>query len=157
MDNYYCDALFDHEKLVKITNTVGSQISIDYRNNQFHCLVVTGISGIVLGSTISFKYNIPLVIVRKGEATHSDNTVEGLKSWYTEFAFLDDFISGGSTFLRVAAEINVVKVYLWKQSFSTGATNIKEIISILPRIPCKIWHSDLWRDYHEIYTGNNYR
>lgn len=75
-------------------------------------IVVCGQSGIILGSLVSDRLNIPLVVVRKKEEMSS--VVAGGENarkvnWdgdlcYDRWVFLDDCIGTGGTFYRTASQ-----------------------------------------------------
>lgn len=85
------------EKPYTITDRIVKYLRAE--NVSFDSIVVTGISGAILGPLVAFATDSHLLFVRKGESTHSHKTVEGKlgKRWI----FLDDFVESGATFRRV--------------------------------------------------------
>ena len=67
--------------------------------SEFDSIVVTGMSGVVVGVPVSMRLRKPLVIVRKA----SDNSHHGCGKLINETKlgrralFLDDFVAGGKT------------------------------------------------------------
>lgn len=60
-------------------------------------IVVRGVSGLAIGGPVSFLTGKKLIIVRKGEETHSDQSVEGFPIANFSFVILDDFACNGTT------------------------------------------------------------
>ena len=98
----YLKPILDIDNFPNVVEHLGHQISKDYKDGKFDALIVTGLSGVILASAISYQYRIPLIVVRKGESTHSSLQVEGYNpNKHFRVAFLDDFISSGKTLKRV--------------------------------------------------------
>lgn len=74
----------------------------------FDTVVVTGISGVVMGGLIAHALGLNLLIVRKEDdlSTHSWTRVEGTLG--QRWAFLDDFIETGDTRARVIREVRAL-------------------------------------------------
>lgn len=72
----------------------------------FDHILVTGISGMLIGPTIALRLNKKLAIVRKNpkESSHSSNLVEGYP--FGKYIIIDDFVSSGETVLRIKNAIN---------------------------------------------------
>lgn len=65
----------------------------------FDCIVVRGMSGVVVGSPVSLRFRVPLVIVRK-ESDNGHSSYRGIinpKGLGDCPLFLDDFVSSGAT------------------------------------------------------------
>jgi adenine/guanine phosphoribosyltransferase-like PRPP-binding protein len=74
---------------------------------QFDGFIVTGISGIVMGSILCRILRKDLVIVRKdGDGSHSTYSVENYKP-NKKYIFLDDLVCSGKTFRNVEEKMNV--------------------------------------------------
>lgn len=76
---------------------------------RFDCIVVTGMSGVVVGSPVALAVNKPLVIVRKADddSHHGGGQIiNGRALKGARVLFLDDFVSGGATRKRVEAKID---------------------------------------------------
>ena len=76
----------------------------------FDTVVVTGVSGTVMGGVIAHALGVALLVIRKDDdhSTHSWNRVEG--SLGQRWAFLDDLIDSGATRRRVVAKVREVAV-----------------------------------------------
>jgi orotate phosphoribosyltransferase len=79
---------------------------------EFDAIAVTGISGMVCGTSLSDAWDVPLIVVRKDETpkAHSWRTVEGPdKRWFEtqslRWLLVDDLIASGTTYDRVSAAI----------------------------------------------------
>lgn len=71
------------------------------KNIVFDGFIVTGVSGIAMGSIVARAMRKDLVIVRKPkDGTHSSYNVENYKS-NKKYIFLDDLIASGATLDRV--------------------------------------------------------
>lgn len=98
----YLRPLFDNERRKELVNDFGKIVRRVKKDGLlFDGIAVRGVSGISLGSIVSFKYNIPLVIVRKGEESHSPYKVEWdprvFRGGTKNLLFFDDLISTGLT------------------------------------------------------------
>lgn len=72
----------------------------------FNTLAVCGHSGIVLGTLVSTKLKMPLLVVRKdGDQAHDDLKVNGYRSEECKYLILDDLISSGNTIRHVLRQI----------------------------------------------------
>lgn len=72
-------------------------------------IVVTGLSGLIIGSAVSIKTGKQLVVVRKPrDESHACVEVEGLINLGRSFKYviLDDFIDSGKTLNRIAKKIH---------------------------------------------------
>lgn len=75
----------------------------------FHSIVVTGLSGMLLGPTLSLKLNKRLIIVRKeDDKSNHGKDIEGLVADKDKWLFLDDLIDTGSTLARVRNKIETM-------------------------------------------------
>lgn len=72
---------------------------------KFDTLVVTGVSGTVMGGVVAHALGVDLLVVRKEDdnSTHSWNRMEG--SLGSRWAFLDDLVDSGATRRRVVAKV----------------------------------------------------
>lgn len=69
--------------------------------SEFDSIIVTGLSGVIVGTPVAMRLRKPLVVFRKaGEDAHSSTPVNH-KRLGTRALFLDDFISDGGTYRRV--------------------------------------------------------
>ena len=111
----------------------------------FDTIVVTGISGMVFGSVLSFLMKKHLVVVRKGgDRCHSFRKVETSfpcddesssdNSWSTKhsfrWVFLDDLVDSGKTFKRVRKVVKQILpggVYVGRYMYDThNFVSVKE-------------------------------
>ncbi len=73
---------------------------------EFDTIVVTGVSGLIIGPVLAHLTGKKLLVVRKpNESTHSYNYIEGEMGH--QWIFVDDFISSGGTLDRVVERVNV--------------------------------------------------
>jgi adenine/guanine phosphoribosyltransferase-like PRPP-binding protein len=98
------------KRLRDLLETAESSIRADV-GDDFHFFAVTGVSGIVLGTLLSQKFERHLVVVRKQrEAKHSGYIVEGLQAingvGNLKYVIVDDFISTGTTIKRMRYELS---------------------------------------------------
>jgi adenine/guanine phosphoribosyltransferase-like PRPP-binding protein len=105
----------------------------------FDTIVVTGISGMVFGSVLSFLMKKHLVVVRKGgDRCHSFRKVETsfverdghLSKVSFRWVFLDDLVDSGKTFKRVRRKVKEMLpggVYVGRYMFDThNFVSVKE-------------------------------
>ena len=101
----YLTGFFNRTKQDKIIRSVRKIIK--QKKVNFDGFVVTGVSGILIGSILSRSLKKELVIVRKEEDYKNSHTfykVENYKS-NKRYIFVDDLIASGSTFARVQKEL----------------------------------------------------
>lgn len=71
---------------------------------QYSCLVVSGVSGLVIGPQLAERTGRDLVYVRKyNELTKNKWQIEGTLT--SRWVFVDDFVATGRTFANVCADI----------------------------------------------------
>ena len=118
--------LFDPELLHFLSEEISCTINDDREHIKINAIVVTGISGSVIGGIISYITKIPLIIVRKSQdGSHSGYSIEysnDIDGSCLNYIFLDDLISTGYTLRRVndkmKREFNhskLVKIYLYHE------------------------------------------
>jgi adenine/guanine phosphoribosyltransferase-like PRPP-binding protein len=69
---------------------------IKARDLKFDTIACRGVSGLLIAPVVAMRLNKTLLVVRKGENTHSTHAVEG-DYGAKRYLILDDFIDGGST------------------------------------------------------------
>jgi adenine/guanine phosphoribosyltransferase-like PRPP-binding protein len=104
---------------------------------EWDSIVVTGVSGIVVGSPVALELRKPLVVVRKdGDDSHhqrdnegSQGKIIGIREAGPRALFLDDFVSSGSTRVRVISalqEIGTDTVATYEYSSGGGYYRLEE-------------------------------
>jgi orotate phosphoribosyltransferase-like protein len=79
----------------------------------FDGFIVTGVSGVAMGSILSRILRKDLVIVRKGgDGTHSSYNVENYKHGKS-YIFLDDLIASGNTYQNVKKMFFICESNQW--------------------------------------------
>ncbi len=74
---------------------------------EWDSIVVTGVSGLLVGPAVALRLHKPLVVVRKpGDHSHCTTLIENFQNIGKRYLFLDDFISTGTTKKRVLGAIN---------------------------------------------------
>lgn len=73
---------------------------------EFDSIVVTGVSGLVVGAPVALRLRKPLVILRKASDDSHSGRHENIKNVGDRALFLDDFVSGGATQRRVLDAID---------------------------------------------------
>jgi adenine/guanine phosphoribosyltransferase-like PRPP-binding protein len=69
---------------------------IKARGLEFDAIACRGVSGLLIAPVVAMRLNKTLIVVRKGEKTHSGYKVEG-DHGAKRYLILDDFIDGGDT------------------------------------------------------------
>ncbi len=93
----------------------------------FDTLVVTGVSGLLVGPLLAHLYDKQLLVVRKpGDERHSNYEVEGFKG--QRLVFVDDLIDAGKTAARVHNRLNLEMGNSWEWAgvFLWGGSNSYE-------------------------------
>ena len=108
---YYLDKVFilsERKNMVAKLKKVFRNIPCKYDG-----IVVTGVSGITMGSIISHLLNKNLVIVRKpdDQSCHSYYTVENAKK-NGKYVFLDDLVDSGKTYKYVEKTLKFHKAHV---------------------------------------------
>lgn len=71
-------------------------------SDKFDFIVVTGVSGIIVGAPVAVALDVPLVVIRKTtEKCHDEQDVVNYAMAKGRWLFLDDFISLGTTIEHV--------------------------------------------------------
>lgn len=110
MEYPHADYLQESLRFDKRKETIDWIISqIKLEKIKFDGFLVTGLSGVILGSIVANRMRKALVVVRKGENRHSDLDVEvgytPSKRIPKRLIFLDDLICEAETIKRVAATL----------------------------------------------------
>jgi adenine/guanine phosphoribosyltransferase-like PRPP-binding protein len=100
------------ETLADLPRTVSracATIRRERDNCEFDSIVVTGMSGVIVGIPVGLRLKMPVVIVRKdSDVCHSmDRPVINVQNLGGRCLFLDDFVSCGGTFKRVRTALGV--------------------------------------------------
>ena len=69
---------------------------IKARGLEFDAIACRGVSGLLIAPIVAMRLNKTLIVVRKGEKTHSSRSVEG-DHGAKRYLILDDFIDEGDT------------------------------------------------------------
>ena len=77
------------------------------RKLEFDAIACRGISGLLIAPIVAMRLNKTLIVVRKGEKTHSGYEVEG-DHGAKRYLILDDFIDCGDTVRAITEQIFVV-------------------------------------------------
>ena len=101
------DSLRDLDKIVR-------QTTADLRPylDRFDVIAVTGMSGALVGAPVALRLKKPLAVIRKdtGDSHHGRGAIIGHAELRQSRAlFLDDFVSGGTSRLRVISAALKVK------------------------------------------------
>jgi adenine/guanine phosphoribosyltransferase-like PRPP-binding protein len=126
--NSYIEPGFQPEKINAIVSGFGEAL----RNNVFDGadgIICRGTSGLIIAPILAFNFNLKLVVARKGgDGSHSPTPIEGCLDC-RKLIFVDDFISTGSTFIKVCDIVQafgewryekpiVNSLFLWRCEFS---------------------------------------
>ena len=129
--------LVNPKDLKIVCSTIAKQVKADRKNFGIDAIIVTGVSGNVIGGAISFLTGIPLIIVRKDEKNHSGYEIEYADSLdrleNLRYIIIDDLIDTGSTIKRIQEKIDrkfndnkLMKIYLYNQSSSAAECAMQE-------------------------------
>ena len=102
----YHPSAFDYDKRTAAIKRITKILRRFPRTVGIAC---TGISGITLGTLVAHQTKRELIVVRKGESTHSMFKVEG----YTpeQYVIVDDFMDSGHTIRRITQEMRTRHIY----------------------------------------------
>lgn len=131
--------VFDQKMLPAVVRGVIKQI----KKLQADAIVVSGHSGLVVGSIVAYQMKIPLVAVRKlREKPKGDNNRVNcvLRKTVKKYVILDDLISDGDTVKNIIKEIK--KEFQYSLSFP-----------LLP-VAIVLYNSDDWVKNFDQYTTN---
>jgi adenine/guanine phosphoribosyltransferase-like PRPP-binding protein len=73
-------------------------------NLKFDAIACRGVSGLLIAPIVAMRLNKTIIVVRKGEQTHSMQAVEG-DHGAKRYLILDDFIDGGDTVRAIVQSI----------------------------------------------------
>jgi adenine/guanine phosphoribosyltransferase-like PRPP-binding protein len=77
---------------------------IKERGLEFDTIACRGVSGLLIAPIVAMRLNKIMIVVRKGENTHSGYEVEG-DHGAKRYLILDDFIDGGDTVRAIIKDI----------------------------------------------------
>lgn len=100
-----------HRNRESFTTVVDRCVNIvKFLDGKIDAIAVRGASGLVVGSVVSYQTGVPLAIIRKeGENPHCYDAISvdpNVLLKPERVVWLDDFISGGSTFEAVIARLH---------------------------------------------------
>jgi adenine/guanine phosphoribosyltransferase-like PRPP-binding protein len=132
----YISPLFDPKQL----RSISRKAAMFLKKQEFDAIAVRGISGMTVGSIVSYLLDKPLIIVRKGkpvEPCHSSYTVESSIDSGT-YIIIDDLISSENTIKTIVDEIKTVSsklkpvgVYLWKEAYGHPTITTRTKLKVL--------------------------
>lgn len=118
----YLDCCFNPKKQSKAIKRIKEQL----KDIDFDAFIVTGMSGVIMGSVVARSMKKQLTVVRKSsDGTHSNYPVENFIDG--KYVFLDDLVATGSTF-------NIVKQKL-KEENTKNAAKSKIVASVIYEYP----------------------
>lgn len=112
----------------------------------FDTIVVTGISGLVVGAPVALALNKPLAILRKQteDCHETPGSVVNERRMGTRLLFLDDFVAGGDTLMAV--ENAVRKVNETRTKYRTAYPEATNATLGYNKPNAEITHIYLYRD-----------
>ncbi len=147
--NSWQKPVFDISSRDLIIEELVKEIEKDNVVFQYGIIAVSGISGVSIGSILSYLTKIPLAVVRKeSDIRTSEYDLEytnlNLKTW--NYCFIDDLIDTGKTLKRVieglekeTEKFELKKVYLYSSGYNSKEGYIdNEMIGIknVPYFSC---------------------
>lgn len=143
--DYLNEALIPKMRAATIKRTVRQ---LKKHADKFDAIAVCGVSGMLIGVPVADKLGKPLIVVRKGDVSHSGLRVEG--SLEGRYIIIDDLVCTGSTILTIVSSIKTqhnqyaecVGIYLyWGRVYSTNwaAIEIMGDEAAIPGIPNSRW------------------
>jgi len=101
--NYLRGAL--HPELRKATIEMLCDV-LSKMTDEFDSIVVSGISGLLVGPSVADILGKNIIVVRKGESTHSHRDVEGGTVNRCKYVIIDDLHCTGATLQRITEELD---------------------------------------------------
>jgi len=107
--SYLSDALCPVQRKVRVEWVV-EKVNEIRSSHKIHALVVRGVSGMAIGTIVSYLTDLPLMILRKGtDSCHSSANVEANFSIRNDetlnLVVIDDLISTGDTMHAICREV----------------------------------------------------
>lgn len=99
----YLSDCFDIKKRVRTVNRLWEFVIKE--KIEFDSIAVMGISGLVIGSILSYRLGSNLCVVRKTKRTHSENKVESGFNNIESYLIIDDLMDSGKTVRSIIKEI----------------------------------------------------
>lgn len=99
----YLEKVFKVDSTRGLVERAGELLKQAYKDDPFQAIAVTGTSGLVMGGIVSYRFGIPLIVVRKpGTSDHhwSSMNVRGYQL-PDQYVIFDDLISSGATVNRI--------------------------------------------------------
>jgi adenine/guanine phosphoribosyltransferase-like PRPP-binding protein len=124
----YHDGYNDLETLKSVVSIAAANLKS--LRNEFDSIVVTGLSGVIVGSPVALRLNKPLVVIRKeNDDAHAGPSGHiNMKKLGKRALFFDDFVSAGNTRARVRDLVEkkgarLVATYVYReQEYLPGPT-----------------------------------
>lgn len=114
----YTRQVFDHKSLKALVRQMLPRVRKLKKALKFNTLAVCGHSGIVIGSIISYRTGIPLLIVRKtGDKCNDSHEINGQIPSKCKYLIIDDLIDTGRTIRRI---IKKIKSATYKETIPVG-------------------------------------
>ena len=121
-------SIFEPDIMARVSKELSEEILKDQKTYKFGLIAVSGISGVAIGSVVSFITHIPLAVIRKDSDRERaglynvEYTDKNLLTW--NYCFLDDLIDTGKTLRRVIDRLEekderftLSKVYLYSSGY----------------------------------------
>jgi orotate phosphoribosyltransferase len=104
---YLYNVFSDITRIKQKTVTKLRAIEKHYPQFRFEAIAFRGMSGALIAPMVAEAMNKQLILVRKGESSHSDHEVEGYRiALDTHYIILDDLISSGETVKVIVEKIH---------------------------------------------------
>lgn len=104
---------------------------------EYDCIVMTGISGILIGLPVADTLEKEILIVRKEKSIHANCEFEGLRLDGKRYVIVDDFVNSGTTIKNIIAKINdrfsgpkLVGIYLYTPNFGMCSSSIRNQLGL---------------------------
>jgi adenine/guanine phosphoribosyltransferase-like PRPP-binding protein len=121
---------------------------IKARGLKFDAIACRGVSGLLIAPIVAMRLGKFLIVVRKGEKTHSCYEVEG-DHGAQRYVILDDFIDAGDTVKAITSKIYAVN----PEARCAGFIAYKRLSYKNSNTPFGIQMEQAWWDQETTYTN----
>ncbi len=120
--NSWLKEVFYPSRLKKSANTISRQVLKDNKQFNYCAIACIGLSGVSMGTVVSYLTGIPLLVIRKPKENHHGTYDLEYSNYHVKpgnYCIVDDLIDSGTTINNIKEKINkegnftLCKIYLY--------------------------------------------
>jgi adenine/guanine phosphoribosyltransferase-like PRPP-binding protein len=120
--NSWLKEVFYPSRLKRSAHIISKQILRDHKLFEYKAIACTGLSGVSMGTVVSYLTGIPLMVVRKPKENHHGNYELEYSDYHIKhgnYCIVDDLIDSGNTMNTIKEKVGkegsfiLCKIYLY--------------------------------------------